>query len=1069
MLHRAPKSALGFHPAWWLRTTVGSLGLAVFLASPAASAPDVPSNFVVESAVPGTTFDTPVAMAFFRSGRMLVGEKGGVVWVIHNGVKHPTPLWNGSNEVLNEGDRGLLGVAIDPNYPVNRYVYFLFTVDSDSNGVDTNDDAFGRLVRYQISAADSNVLTPGSRAVLFGRTWAEGPASGSVTHTIGSLRWGRDGSLLVSAGEGAQFNSVDEGGQDPNMFLPGRTNPNEDIGAFRAQDITSLAGKILRLDPANGHGYPSNPYYDGNAQSVRSRVFGYGLRNPFRFNVKPGTGSTNPTAGSPGTLYIGDVGWDSYEELNVLKVPGTNFGWPCYEGLDADPQYNAASPAHHGCSTIGTPTNPATHTQPISAWYHNNPDRSIPPGFEGNAAVGGSFYSGTSYPLQYRDRCFIADYAKDWIKIAVTDANDQLVQILPFATAADGPVDIAPHPINKDLYYVAITANQVRRIRYTGASGGNQPPVADAMGAPTSGAVPLTVNFSSAGSSDPDQDPLGTTWVFGDGNGSFAASPTHVYSAGGVYEAILTVDDGHGATDSDTVVVTASATSGFPTTAVLDNFNRANGGIGPNWVDPAYGLSGVSINNNALQHTCCYQAPVWSPTSFGPDQEAYITITNLMPNAPGHDLMLKVQGNSWNNAHVEVRYDDDFNRVGIHTFTPATGWSQAGAYIPVTFVSGNQLGARAYANGMVEVFKNGVLIGSVSLGSWQWAAVGGRIGLTLDGSVGARFDNFGGGNVVFTVNTPPTATLQSPPANAFYATGEAVALIGTGSDAEQLPATLTYNWVGNLHHNSHVHPSTFVASGANTWFIPQNHDDGTGVWFEIELRVSDNGGLADTSEVFIYPEINLQPSAVTIQPALPGTTAPAQYNFRIRNHGRMPAPISRWRLVAGTTLLSEGDVIVPGRDSVLVSVTVPPVLAVGFHTLRVTADSLSAVFETVESDNGRVQTIEVVEGTGTTDVPLMPARLALSNAFPNPSRGPVALSLELPGTAQVTLSVHDIQGREVWSRPAESYAPGRWLLAWPGQDHDGGRMPNGLYLARVRADGPGLGGVLLVRRIAIVR
>ena len=86
---------------------------------------------------------------------------------------------------------------------------------------------------------------------------------------------------------GAAFTDVDAGGEYPSMFLPGRIDPGEDIGAVRAQYIGSLTGKILRLDPATGHGLPSNPFWDGNPTSVRSRIWVYGLRNPYRFTLRP--------------------------------------------------------------------------------------------------------------------------------------------------------------------------------------------------------------------------------------------------------------------------------------------------------------------------------------------------------------------------------------------------------------------------------------------------------------------------------------------------------------------------------------------------------------------------------------------------------------------------------------------------------------------------------------------------------------------------------------------------------------------------------------------------------------
>ena len=159
-----------------------------------------------------------------------------------------------------------------------------------------------------------------------------------------------------------------------------------------------LAGKILRLNPDTGQGYPSNPYWDGNASSVRSRVWLYGLRNPYRFCLKPGTGGTDPAAGTPGTLYIGDVGWKTYEETNIAKVKGLNFGWPCYEGFGANSEYQAGAPAHNGCGSFGTATNPASQSAPSASWHHGNDNLSSPTGFHGNTSIGGVFYGSNKYP-----------------------------------------------------------------------------------------------------------------------------------------------------------------------------------------------------------------------------------------------------------------------------------------------------------------------------------------------------------------------------------------------------------------------------------------------------------------------------------------------------------------------------------------------------------------------------------------------------------------------------------------------------------------------------------------------
>jgi glucose/arabinose dehydrogenase len=443
------------------------VGVALALPAAGAWALTLPAGFQADP-VP-FVFDLPTAIAFLPDGRLLVAEKGGIVYVVQGGSRQP--LWAHEEEVLNTDDRGLLAIAVDPDFAANRYLYFLYTVDPDSNGIelDNYDDAFGRLTRYQVSAVDPNRVDESSRRVLIGRTWREGFASGSGTHTIAGLAWGRDGSLLVSAGDGAHHEQPDAGGLDPALFGPGRTDPIEDIGAFRAQDLRSLDGKVLRVDPATGLGYPSNPYFDGDPASNRSRVWVYGLRNPFRIAIEPGTGASDAAAGDPGTLYIADVGWVTWEEVNVARTPGLNFGWPCHEGGDQHADYQAASPAHHGCDTLGSPVNPALPAPPTVALHHESPSLSLPAGTRGGVVAGGAFYTGASYPTPYRGRYFIGDYLRDWIEVLVTDDQDRLVGLLDFASGAGRPVAFATEPASGDLHYVAIETGRVHRIRYTGA------------------------------------------------------------------------------------------------------------------------------------------------------------------------------------------------------------------------------------------------------------------------------------------------------------------------------------------------------------------------------------------------------------------------------------------------------------------------------------------------------------------------------------------------------------------------------------------------------------------------
>ncbi len=133
-----------------------------------------------------------------------------------------------------------------------------------------------------------NVANLASRLVLIGHDEEDGIANCHASHAVGTAAFGDDGSLFVGAGEGAHFEHVD-GGQDLTQFDPlcEQMFGDQDVGALRAQDYHSLAGKILRIDPATGLGYPNNPFFDGDPASPASRIWVLGLRNPFRFTVRP--------------------------------------------------------------------------------------------------------------------------------------------------------------------------------------------------------------------------------------------------------------------------------------------------------------------------------------------------------------------------------------------------------------------------------------------------------------------------------------------------------------------------------------------------------------------------------------------------------------------------------------------------------------------------------------------------------------------------------------------------------------------------------------------------------------
>lgn len=494
----------------------------VATAAASTEAQDLPLGF--QATPVGDSWDVPVCLRFLADGRLLVTEKEGRLWLVENDQKKNLVL-DLTAEVLSRGDRGLLSVAAHPDFAQNGYLYLLYTVDPNGDGNDLEEEAFGRLTRYSAQFAPDGTLLAdaNSRWVMLGTSWSDGIPSLSLTHGPGTVGFLGDGSLVLSAGDGAAADHVDDGGSDPGYFGGGFFDPLEDQGAFRAQYLNSYSGKILRLDPATGLGLADNPFYTGNPADKASRVFVRGLRNPYRFSLLPGTGLRED-------LLISDVGWSSWEEINLVRG-GENCGWPCFEGDLAQPAY-AARDVWGYCN--------AGMSAPWLSWSHSIPGTL---GFTGNCATATVVYQGSSYPPLYQGALFFCDYEREWLRCARLNEQKQITSILSFGTAMGGLVDLTTDPSNGDLVYASldpIAGQRIRRIRYLGA---DQPPVAVAEATPRSGGAPLSVQFDAGASYDPESGPVSYVWDFGDGASSTAERPSHTYTGAQNYSAQLTVTD----------------------------------------------------------------------------------------------------------------------------------------------------------------------------------------------------------------------------------------------------------------------------------------------------------------------------------------------------------------------------------------------------------------------------------------------------------------------------------------------------------------------------------------------
>jgi glucose/arabinose dehydrogenase/PKD repeat protein len=555
-----------------------------------AGASTLPTGFRDSVVLSGLS--NPTVLQFAPDGRIFVGQKNGVIKVFQSLTDtSPVTFADLSGNVHDFWDRGLLGLALPPNFPASPYVYVLYAYDAPIGGTPptwgdacltppgpTTDGCLvsARVSRLQISG---NVMI-GNEQVLINDWCQQFPS-----HSIGTLLFGRDGYLYVSGGDGASFNNVDYG--QYGAFYPGdRANPCGDPpgavgtplsppgaegGALRSQSVrrtdgpATLDGAILRIDPATGAGVPGNPFFLSSDANAR-RIVAYGLRNPFRMTQRPGSDE----------LWIGDVGWGTWEEINrVVSPTGTtaaNLGWPCYEGVPAQGGYQGAGLSQ--CSSLYS--TPGSVVAPYYAYNHNACVVSYPGCRTGGSSITGvAFYQGGSYPAQYTGALFFADHTRNeiWAMLPGTNGLPDPARLQSFVGvdavggAAGHPVDLKIGP-GGDLFYVDMDNGTVHRITFTAA---NQPPTAVATATPTSGPVPLTVSFDGTGSSDPEGRPLTHSWdlngdgTFGDATGSTAS---YTYTASGVYHPSLRVTDDQGASDTTSVTVTAGNTA---PTVVIDS------------------------------------------------------------------------------------------------------------------------------------------------------------------------------------------------------------------------------------------------------------------------------------------------------------------------------------------------------------------------------------------------------------------------------------------------------------------------------------------------------------------
>lgn len=515
-----------------------------------------------------TNWNMPMDIDFDKNGRMYVAERQGKILVLASNQK--IELINITEEVAFYGDYGLMSVELDPDFLVNGYVYLFYTVDRHhllyfgtpnySSTSNEQNATIARVTRFTLDKFNNfNSLVPNSRFVLIGETKSTGIPTTSVNHIGGDMKFGSDGSLIIATGDAAS------GADYQNQALTDGIITQEEFNAtqlWRTQVLNSHDGKLLRIDPATGDGLASNPHFEmANPRSAKSRVWALGFRNPFRMALKPNTGSDNMADGDPGTIMVGDVGQETFEEINTVDEGGLNFGWPRFEGMQSIYSTNVPyHPSIHEKPTLEYGRPGATARVLIDNVIVNVGSSQFPfTNFTGGSIILGEFYEGNNYPIDYKNALFFGEFNNDWIKtISFNSINNPIAKI-DFSPDENKNLAFIYNETNQSMYLVNIIG-EIKRLIYSPNT--NQQPIAKFNADKYFGNSPAVINFDASISTDIENDNLTYNWDFGDNTTGEGVNIAHEFIASNSntenFVVTLTVTDSGGLTNSTTNTISVN-------------------------------------------------------------------------------------------------------------------------------------------------------------------------------------------------------------------------------------------------------------------------------------------------------------------------------------------------------------------------------------------------------------------------------------------------------------------------------------------------------------------------------
>ncbi len=546
------------------------LGWCLVSASPGA---DVPPDFRFKVEVLAEGMPQPMHLTRLADGRIFFSEIAGKVRVLLPETGQIAEVGNIAVTTANEN--GLLGMALDPQFLQNGWIFLLHS---------PNDYPGQMLSRFTITG---NRMDPASRKDLL--KWEE--QRQECCHHAGTMRFGPDGCLYISTGD----NTHPFG--DSDSYAPLDERP--DRGPWDAQksagNTNDLRGKILRIRPTPEGGYalPEGNLFKPGTPLTKPEIFAMGLRNPWRFNIdaKTGTvysGDVGPDAGGPNQ----DRGPQGYDTINQIRQAG-NYGWPYVRGTEAyrefdfltrtpGPIYDPQKPLNTSPNNTGTKELPPVQDPLI--WYPSGASERFPLlGSGGRTACAGpvfhfsdTFRDTGGFPSYFENCLLIYDWQRPFLVWARLGVDGRLTELLPFTQAvrlAQGKEDASKRfqirrPVDMTFghdgalylldYGETWGVNPDARLIRISYQWGNLAPAPVLTAKNTAGREPLTVQLSSTGSSDRDGDPFKVEWRLHPGDTLLSTDPDTqtVLTQPGAYTIELRLQDGQGGVATSNVPVT---------------------------------------------------------------------------------------------------------------------------------------------------------------------------------------------------------------------------------------------------------------------------------------------------------------------------------------------------------------------------------------------------------------------------------------------------------------------------------------------------------------------------------